>query len=149
MPVNQGNMSVSIGRDASVVLVHPLAPGGRVELPNVTGFMANPEFSQITVRRLDGQRLSASLPDGWNGSFDAARHGPGVDDLMALIEAAWRTAGVIYSASVFLYVTEPTGAISTWQFTECSVEFPELGSWRGDAEVMQKIGFRANRRLKV
>lgn len=149
MPVNSGLASYSIGRDCSVVLIHPLAPGGRVELPNVTGFNANLETSDLRAMRLDGARLNASLPNGWTGRFDVDRNGPGVDDLIALVEAAWRTTGVLYAATVFQYVTEPDGATSTYQFTECALSFPAVGEWRADAIVSQQISFAANRRLKV
>lgn len=149
MPVNQGDLSFSIGRDCSVVLIHPLAPGGRVDLSNVTGFSAEPEYTNVRSKMLSGAVVSADLPEGYAGSFNIDRGGPEIDDLMVLVEAAWRTAGLIYSATVFQYVTEPSGATSVYQFTECSLQFASLGEWTADAIVQQRITFRANRRLKV
>lgn len=149
MPINQGTMALSIGRDCQVVLIHPLADGGRLDLPNVTGFQANPEYTEIASKRLDGNRLHAALPDGWNGSFDLDRSNGDVDALMALVEAAWRDTGIIQSATVYQYITDPSGATATYEFTECSVTFPELGAWTADTKVTQKIAFRANRRNKL
>lgn len=149
MPIAQGKMAYSIGRDCSVVLVHPLAPGGRVEMANVTGFAATPEYTSVRSKRLDGNTLNAELPEGYAITIDLDRDGPGIDDLMVLVEAAWRGAGILYSASVFQYVTEPNGAVSTYHFTECSLQFADLGSWKADSIVSQRISGRANRRVKV
>lgn len=149
MPIAQGKMTFSIGRDCTVVVVHPLAPGGRVEMANVTGFTVSPEYTSVSSNLLDGNTLYAELPRGYTFSIDLDREGPGIDDLMVLVEAAWRSAGILYSASVFQYVTEPNGAVSTYQFTECSLQFADLGSWKADSVVSQKISGRANRRVKV
>lgn len=149
MPVSQGSASYSIGRDASVVLIHPLAPGGRLDLPGVTEFKATPMFTNLKSRRLDGTRLNADLPDGWDFSFNVERSGPEVDALASLIEAAWRSGGIVYSATVYQYVTEPDGSTSTWQYTDCSLRFPDLGTWNADNIVTQQIAGGANRRLAV
>jgi hypothetical protein len=149
MPVVQGLGAYSIGRDCTVVIVHPLAPGGRVDISNVTGFSAKQQETQLTAKRLDGNRLSAYIPEGWNGSFDVDRNGPAIDNLVALIEAAWRTGGTLYAATVFQYINEPNGQVTQWQFSDVALSFPDLGTWHSDEIVKQNIAFMANRRLAV
>lgn len=149
MPVNQGQNAYSLGRDTQVVIVHPLAPGGQVDISNVTSFDAKQTYTALKAMPLSGNRLSAALPDGWTLSFSVDRNGPGLDNVVALVEAAWRTGGTIYSASVYQYINEPDGSSTTWHYTDVSLQFSDLGSWTTDAIVKQTVTGEANRRLAV
>ncbi len=149
MPLVQSTGSYSVGRDCQVVLMHPLAPGGRVDLPNVTGFMANQVTVNVKSDRLDGVQLAAELPKGWAGEFDADRGNNGLDVLFAAIEAAWYSTGNTPTAIIFQYVLEPDGSTTTFQYTQASLKLSAAGHWQGDQIVKQKISFEAWRRNKV
>ena len=115
MPISQAIGSYSVGRDCTVVLMHPLAPGGRVDIPNVTGFKSQQVTASVKADRLDGTQLAAELPKGWTGEFDFDRGNPAVDALFAAIEVQWYQTGTIQVATIYQYITEPTGATSTFQ----------------------------------
>ena len=141
--------SFNVGNACALVIQHPLAPGGELRIPNVTGFKCSQETTQLNSVRLDGVNLSAKLPKGWRGTFMADRADARVDDLFVLIEALWYTQATMQQATVFQYVNELNNSVSTYQFVSCSLSFQDAGEWKGDAVVKQTIEFEAFRRLKV
>ena len=148
MPITQAQGAFNTGRDCSLVIQHPLAPGGRVDLPNVMGFKAAQQVANIKIDRLDGVQLYADLPKGWDGSFTVERGSSGVDDLFALIEASWYQGGVFLQAQIFQYIIEVNGAFSAYLFQSASLHLSDAGEWRGDASVKQTLNFMASRRIK-
>lgn len=149
MPVVQSGGAYSVGRDISVVLTHPLAPSGRVDISNVTKFTSTPKYTSVQSKRIDGRRLSAQLPDGWSCEIDLDRNGPILDNLMFLVEQAWRTGGALYQAQVFAYITEPDGSTSAFHYQDCSLAFGNMGDWAADSIVTQKITCEADTRVPV
>ena len=149
MPITQASGAFNVGRDIQLVIQHPLAPGGRVDLPNVMSFKAAQQVANIKIDRLDGVQLYADLPKGWDGSFMVERGSSGVDDLFALIEANWYASGAFLQAQIFQYIVEVNGASSTYLFQSSSLKLSDAGEWKGDASVKQTVNFMASRRLKL
>lgn len=147
MPISQTSGIFSTGRDCVVVIVHPLY--GQVQLDNVTGFDAKQDVVKLKSRRLDGIKLNADLPDGWNGSLDIDRGTPALDTLFAQIEAAWLDQGVYNNAELYQYVTEVGGSQTVWAFDNVAIALPEAGKWQSDQITKQRLEFTANRRRQM
>lgn len=143
MPIVQAIGSYSIGRDCNIVLMHPLAPNGRVDIPNVTGFSAKQVTASVKSDRLDGQQLAAELPKGWTGEFHFDRGNVAVDALFAAIEAVWYFNGSVPVATVYQYIAEANGSVSTFEFTRAALKYTDAGAWTGDQIVKQQISFEA------
>ncbi len=74
----------SVGRDCQLVVI---APTGRLDLSQVTGFECRQVTAPVRIDRIDGVQLAAELPKGWDGSFDLERGSSVVEDFIAAIEA--------------------------------------------------------------
>ncbi len=142
MPIN----SFSIGRDCQLVVMGPF---GRVDLTYVTGFESRQLTQSIRLDRLDGVPMGAELPKGWEGSFDVERGTSAVDDFIALAEQAFFSQGNLPAGTVYQYVAEVDGSVSTYQYTGVVFKLANAGSWRGDAAVKQKLEFFATQRVRV
>lgn len=149
MPLNNSIGSFSLGRDTQVVILHPLAPGGRIDLVNVTSADVSPQFKQIASERLNGDNVEAAIPAGYTYTVELDRAGSQLDDLQVLIDAAWKNAGLLQNGTVFFYHAEPNGSTSVYQLTDASVMVSNLGRAQPDAMVKQTITGKANHMVKV
>ena len=143
MPANNFN----VGRDVSLVLVSPA--GQRIDLEIVTGFMAKQNTTKVRVRPLNSPTIFADLPDGWSGTFDIDRGNSNADDLAFQIESGYWDAGLIGTGTIYQYVTEVSGATSTYEFINVTLTLDDAGTYHGDEVVKQKISFSASRRNKL
>ncbi len=142
MPIN----SFSIGRDCQLVIMGPF---GRVDLTYVTGFDSRQVTKSVRLERLDGVPMGAELPKGWEGSFEVERGTSAVDDFMATAEQAFFSQGSLPAGTVYQYVTEVDGSVSTYQYSGVVFRVANSGSWRGDASVKQKLEFFATQRQRL
>lgn len=136
----------SVGRDCQLVMMGPF---GRVDLTHVTGFEARQVTHPVRVDRLDGTRLAAELPKGWEGSFDVERGSSAVDDFIARAEQSYHTSGSVAYGTLYQYVTETDGSTSTYQYEGVVFKLATSGAWKGDSSVKQKLEFFAARRKRV
>lgn len=136
----------SIGRDCQLVVMGPF---GRVDLSHVTGFEARQVTLPVRIDRIDGTQLAAELPKGWEGYFEIERGSSAVDDFIAAIEAAYVANGAIPSGTLYQYVQETNGSLSTYQFDGVVFKLTQAGLWRGDQSVKQRLEFFAARRRRV
>lgn len=142
MPTN----AFSLGRDTQLVVI---GPTGRVDLSHVTGFDSRQVTHPIRIDRLDGTQMAAELPKGWDGSFELERGSSAVDDFIAATEQAYFTSGSIPVSTLYQYVTEANGSVSTYQYDGAVFKLAAAGAWRGDAAVKQKLEFFAARRKRL
>ena len=142
MPYN----TFTVGSDCQLVVMGPF---GRVDLAHVTGFEAQQMTVTVRVDRLDGVQLGAELPKGWSGSFALDRGSSAVDDFIAQIEQAYLAGQSINGGTLYQYVNEPDGSISTYQFNGVVFKLTSAGAYRGDAAVTQKLDFFASSRKRV
>ena len=142
MPVN----SFSIGRDCQLVVI---GPAGRVDLTYVTGFESRQVTRSVRLDRLDGVPMGAELPRGWEGSFEVERGTSAVDDFIAAAERLFFATGAIPAGTVYQYVTEVDGSVSTYQYHGVVFKLANSGSWRGDASVKQRLEFFATQRQRI
>lgn len=144
MAIVNSNGVFNTGRDCSIVLLHPVF--GRVQLDNVTGFDPKQDVVKLKSNRLDGVKMTASLPDGWSGSIQVDRGTPGLDIIIAQIEAGWIDAGTYNNCTLYQYVTEAGGAQSIFIYDNVSISLSDAGNWQPDAITKQRLDFEANRR---
>jgi hypothetical protein len=126
-----------------------MGPTGRIDLAHVTGFDANQVTVPVRVDRLDGVQLGAELPKGWTGSFLLDRGSSAVDDFIASIEQAYQAGQTIGTGTIYQYINETNGSVSTYQFSGVVFKLASAGSYRGDAAVTQKLDFFASSRTRV
>jgi hypothetical protein len=136
----------SVGRDCQLVV---MGPAGRVDLTHVTGFESRQLTHPIRVDRLDGTQMAAELPKGWEGSFEIERGTSAVDDFIAAAENQFFTSGRIPPGTLYQYVTETDGSLSTYQYDSAVFKLASSGAWKGDASVKQKLEFFAIRRKRI
>ena len=136
----------SIGRDTQLVV---MGPSGRVDISHVTGFESRQLTSPVRISRLDGRQLGAELPKGWEGSFEVERGTSALDDFISSSEQAFYNGGGMQAGTMYQYVTETDGSISTYQFDEVVFKLTSAGNWKGDASVKQKLEFYATRKRRI
>ena len=138
--------SFSVGRDCQLVVMGPF---GRVDLTHVTGFECRQLTTPVRVDRIDGTRLAAELPKGWDGSFELERGSSATDDFAAALEQSYVAGALMAQATLYQYVNETDGSTSTYQFDGVVFKLAHAGVWRGDASVKQRLEFYAARRMRV
>jgi hypothetical protein len=101
------------------------------------------------VDKLDGTQISAELPRGWEGTFELERGTSAADDFIAAAEQSYFNGDGVPFGTVYQYVTETDGSISTYQYNTVVFKLSSAGNWKGDASVKQKLEFFASQRQRV
>ena len=140
------NNLFSVGRDCQLVLI---GPSGRVDLTHVTGFEARQLTQQIRVTRLDGTNLGTNLPRGWEGEFEIERGSSSAEDLINQIEQNYYAGGAMQFSTLYQYINETDGSVSTWQYASVVLRLIEAGIWQGDNGVKQKLDFFSSTRQRL
>lgn len=135
----------TIGRNCQVVLFWN---GTRIDLRDVTGFTANQEVRHQRADPLNSMPVEFTTPAGWRGQFEVDRGNSAIDDLVASIESAFWSAGSIGSGTIYQYVTETDGTLSTYEFVGVSLVLANAGSYQSDNIVKQAIGFFSSQRVR-
>ena len=141
-----GLTAFSIGRDTQLVVV---GPNGRLDLSHVTGFESRQLTSPVRVSRLDGTQLGAELPKGWEGSFEVERGTSALDDFISGIEQDFYNGAGAFPGTMYQYITETDGSVSTYQFDGVVFKLASAGAWKGDSSVRQKLEFYATRKRRI
>ncbi len=136
----------SIGRDTQLVV---MGPAGRVDLSHVTSFESRQITHSLRVNRIDGSQLGAELPRGWEGNFEIERGTSVLDDFISTLEQQFFDGGAPQVSTMYQYVTETDGSVSTYQYDGVVFKLANAGTWKGDAAVKQKLEFFATRRRRV
>lgn len=136
----------SIGRDTQLVI---MGPSGRVDLTHVIGFESRQVTNSIRVSRLDGIQLGTELPKGWEGTFEVERGTSVLDDFIVAIEQNFYSGSTVQPSTMYQYITELDGSVSTYQFDGVVFKLTSAGSWKGDASVKQRLDFYASRKRRI
>ena len=136
----------STGRDTQLVVI---GGTGRIDLSHVTSFESRQMTQSIRVSRLDGNHIGVELPKGWEGSFELERGDSTVEDFIAATEQAYFGGAVAPQNSMYQYVTETDGSLSTYQYDSVVFRLANAGHWKGDSAVKQKLEFFASRRRRI
>ena len=136
----------SIGRDCQVVL---LWNGIRVDLRDVVGFQAEQQVKLQRSDPLNSVPVEFNTPAGWRGQFQIDRGSSALDDLVAAIEAAFWNAGVIGSGTIYQYLNEPDGSVSTYEFVGVALTLTNSGHYKAENIVTQTVNFFASQRNRI
>ena len=136
----------SVGRDAQLVIISPY---GRIDLSHVTGFESRQLTQSVRVSRLDGNHLGMELPKGWEGTFEVERGDSVMEDFMARMEQEFFNGSMAGYSTLYQYVSEVDGSVSTFQYESVVFRLANAGQWKGDAPVKQKLEFFASRRRRI
>ena len=139
--------SFSIGKQCTLVIQHPLATGGRLDLSIITDFDAKPTNKDLMVDGLDGINRTQFLPQHVVITFSLDRADPTADAFGAALEKAYFDgSGFVPSGTVFQYIQESNGSTTTYQYEGVALKVDDFGSWKGDSAVKQKLTGHAQRR---
>ena len=136
----------SIGRDCQVVR---LWNGIRIDLRDVIGFQAEQQVKLQRSDPLNSVPVEFNTPAGWRGQFQIDRGSSALDDLVAAIEAAFWNAGVIGSGTIYQYVTESDGSVSTYEFIGVALTLTNSGHYKAENIVTQTVSFFASQRNRI
>lgn len=136
----------SIGRDTQIVI---MGPKGRVDISHVVAFESRQITTPVRVSRIDGSQLGAELPRGWEGTFEVERGTSILDDFVAALEQNYYSGTPDQPSSMYQYVTEVDGSVSTYQYSGVVFKLASAGAWKGDASVKQKLEFFATQRQRI
>lgn len=145
MPLN----SFNIGSDCRVVVQHPLAAGGQLDLGDVANFKAMQQTKALSYTRLDGQTKKGEYPTGWSGSFQLERTDHEVDDFICTLEQAILNNQNPGPGAIYQYVTELDGSTSTYQYAGVAFKLADAGTYAGAETVKQTLNFEASTRMRV
>ncbi len=136
----------SIGRDTQLVI---MGPTGRIDISHVTEFESRQLTAAVRVARIDGTQLAAELPKGWEGTFEVERGTSTLDDFIATLEQNYYNGTTSQSGTMYQYITESDGSVSTYQFIGVVFKLASAGVWKGDASVKQKLDFYATQKQRI
>jgi hypothetical protein len=140
MTVQTSGGSVSIGRDAQLIIQ---TANGVVDAGHILNFTYKRVDNEIDFKRMDGVRMLAKIPNGAEGSFEAARNGPELEKFFSAEAALWKASGVLQVSTLYFYVTETGGVRTVYEFTGCAVTLDDGGTWEGEKNVNLKVSFKA------
>ncbi len=136
----------SIGRDCQVVL---LWNGIRIDLRDVIGFSAQQQVKLQRSDPLNSVPIEFNTPAGWRGQFHVDRGSSALDDLIAAIESAFWNNGVIGSGTIYQYLNEADGSVSTYEFIGVALTFTDSGHYKAENIVTQTVSFFASQRNRI
>jgi hypothetical protein len=137
----------SLGKD---VVLDVITPSGVLQLPaTTTGFESKPVYKREKSSPLNGINLEVPIPAGWEGSITLDRQNSAIDDFFAQQEAGYYAGQNVLQATITETISEASGAISQYRYTNVALRFDEAGKKTGDSKIQQTIGFFASQRIKV
>jgi hypothetical protein len=125
------NTTFTVGRDCSAVLISPY--GTQITLVLGTQITSKPEYKVAKSDPLNSPPIERALPAGHRLTFSYDRTGPQIDQLFAQIEANWWAGGTPdggtnASGSVYIYVNEPTGGTTTYNYAGVTFSQTDSGT---------------------
>ena len=105
--------------------------------------------SDIKVNALDGVSRGAFIPMGWSGSFEVERGDEEADKFIASIESDYYDGKPIAAGTMYEYVTEPTGSVSTYQYDGVVFKMSDAGVRRKDQAVKLTLEWFASTRKRA
>jgi hypothetical protein len=98
---------------------------------------------------IDGTVRHPKFHEGWSGSFTLQRSSNFQDNYFALQEASYYQGVDQLPIVINETITETSGILSQYQYTNVVLTFESAGNWSGTEIVKQNITFMASRRLEL
>jgi hypothetical protein len=144
------NTTFTVGRDCSAVLISPY--GTEITLNLETQIETKPEYATAKSQPLNSPPIERALPQGHRLTFSYDRVSSAIDQLFSKIEANWWAGGTPdggtnASGSVYIYVNEPTGGTTTYEYSGVTFSQTNAGSFSVDNPVKGEISAFAQTRV--
>jgi hypothetical protein len=136
----------NVGKDVTLDIT---GPNGPLRFNIVTAFESKPNYKSLDSKGLDGVDRYDDLPAGWSGSFTLDRSDSTVDDFFAQKEANFYSGLSANLVNITETISEINGSVNQYRYTGVALTLQDAGSKSADNKIVMKIGFRANRRIKV
>jgi hypothetical protein len=140
--------SFDIGHQVTVNITNPLT-GDVMSIPNLVHFDKKPRTKELVSNPISSPPVFKYPPDGWSGSFEIDRLGPGLDKLFAALDKAYWAGANIPSCTILEYTQEQDGTVTTYQYTDVALQFADGGAIKSNEKIMQKFNFMAAQRLEI
>lgn len=124
-------------------------PGGPVRFTIVTDHARKQNTKSLESHGIDGVCRYVEIPGGYEGTLEIDRAGPALDQAVAALETLYYSGAPVPYSSIVETISEVSGAITVWRFVNVVFRAEDLGSWKGDAKVTQKLGWKASFRQQV
>jgi hypothetical protein len=124
-------------------------PQGLVRFSIVTDVGRKQNTKSIESHGIDGVCRYVEVPGGWEGTLEIDRAGPELDQAIAYLEGLYYAGQPVPYSTITETISEISGKITVWRFTNVAIKGDDLGSWKGDAKVTQKLGWKASFRTQV
>lgn len=142
MPIN----GLNVGRDVSIVIN---TPQGVQRFSYITSFKCDPVTGDLKTTGLDGRTRHGIVHEGWEGEIDFDRDDPSFDTFWADVEDAYHSGLDQLAGTISETIVEPGGGISQYRYDNVTFKMKSLGDKKGNDHIKGKMGFFAERRIKV
>jgi hypothetical protein len=136
----------NVGHDISVVFNLPQGP---VAFAIMTDHARKQLTKDLESHGIDGVCRYVTIPSGWEGTLEIDRANPLLDQAIAYLNGLYYSGAPVPYSTISEVISEIDGSVTSWQFTHVTFKVEDLGSWKGDAKVTQKLGWKASFRRKM
>lgn len=112
-------------------------------------FTVKEDATMDKVVAMDGTVRHPKFHVGWSGSFTLQRASNVMDNYIALQEASYYQGTDQLPITITETISEPSGVVSTYQYTNVVIVLDDAGNWSGTEIVRQRISFMASRRQEL
>lgn len=98
---------------------------------------------------MDGTVRHPKFHEGWSGTFVLQRGDNSMDNYIALQEASYYLGVDQIPMTITQTITEVSGSISQYQYTNVVISLDDSGMWSGTDIVKQTVTFMASRKLEL
>ena len=136
----------SLGHDIAVDFNLPQGP---VRFTIITDVSRKQIVKDIESHGIDGICRYAKIPSGYEGTLEVDRGGPAFDRAIATLDQLYYSGAPVPYSSILEAITEPDGSLTRWRLAGVVFGAEDLGSWKGDSKVTQKLAWKASLRQEV
>lgn len=136
----------SLGHDIAVDFNLPQGP---VRFTIITDVARKQNVKDVESHGIDGVCRYAVIPGGYEGTLEVDRGGPALDQAIDTLDQLYYAGAPVPYGSILETINEPDGSITQWRFSLVVFNAEDLGSWKGDAKVTQKLRWKASFRTQV
>lgn len=136
----------NVGRDIQVVFNLPQGP---VAFAIITDHARKQNTKSVESHGIDGVCRYVEIPGGYEGTLEIDRANSLLDQAIAYLEGLYYAGAPVPYSTISEVISEISGGTTQWQFTNVVFKAEDLGSWKGDAKVTQKLAWKASFRNQV
>ncbi len=133
------NFGESYGRDIRLDINLP--NGGILTLQEIESYDKKPDNHIDSFVNISGRKINNVIPQGGSGEITLKRVDSTVESFQAQYEANFYAGGQQLKGTITETISNPDGSISQFQVQGVSLLVEDLGTWRGETAVTQKIKY--------